>query len=376
MDSVLTSLGLNRAAPNPADFNAASDIGKQLTTVKGNINTTLSTIGAAITAGKAMGMNNGTINTLSSLETKTQALLTNNDMTPAALERQRAIIQAELVATQASVATTKYNELLAAVIASHMTVSTRVAQVANDTTISEPLLADYKTLLTDVSGTIDLVKATNPGTMGSTLPKTADGILYYVPPSGMTTPDDAKNRLYDLDTRYDQNQSGEFNWSRMYQKAYKFFFTTFVSVMFGILTVISILLGGIVTSNAYISEWVGNRIYYFIYGGLLFPLTIAYGIFYTPYWQAYILPITEYVATTTPLSGGSIPVTTTAHAAPVDHTSLFQYVRVGATPTDVQTSNRKMLRMLCLIDLILFTGFTAMYGYTDKILNARFWTAR
>jgi hypothetical protein len=257
-------------------------------------------------------------------------------------------------------------------------VSTRVAQVTNDTTISDPILAEYKTLLSDVSGTIDMVKATNPATMGSTLPTTSDGIIYYVPPSGMTTPEDATSRLYDLDTKYDQNQSGEFNWSRMYQKAYKFFFTTFVSVMFGVLTVLSIILGGIVTSNAYISEWVGNRIYYFIYGGLLFPLTIAYGIFYTPYWQAYILPITEYVATTTTTPtvtvGGSMA--TPMNPALVDHTSLFQYVRVGATPTDIQTSNRKMLRMLCLIDLILFAGFSAMYGYTDKILQASFWTAR
>ena len=371
MDSILAQLGLNRTAANPADFTAASNIGKQLDAVKSQISSTLNVINTTISGFKLMGVNNSILDTLKSLQTKLQALLTKV-ASPADLQKEWAHLNSELRSIQQSVATTKYNKMLQGVQESYSTVSKRVKEVESDKNITRELLLEYKTLLNDVSGSIAAVILTDPSKPDSNLPTNENGVFtHYVAPSGITTPENASDRLYDLDTKYDQIQTGTYNWRRLYVKIYKFFFTTFVEIMFYILIVCSMILAGTVCANTYISEkWIGNRIYYFMFGGaLFFYLIIPIGIFKTPYWRSYLIPLYENVhAVASDITGG----TNTPHVireSVQDKTGAFTYEPMGATPTPLQESNKKLLRMLCIADTILLYGFGAMYGLTDKILG-------
>jgi hypothetical protein len=376
MDSILSTLGLGNRAVNPADYNTSSEIGKQLAAVKSQINGTLNTITAAISGFKLLGVNNNIITTLQGLQTQAQTLVTKV-ASPAELQKEWANIQSSLVNLQLSAASAKYNDLLNSVRLSYTTVSNRVGQVALDSNITPELLSDYNTLLNDVSGTVLAVLNTNPVTMGSTLPKTVDGIMYYVAPSDITTPAAAADRLYDLDTRYDQLQTGQFNWRRFYTKIYNYIITKFIPLMFIVLIILSMILAGIVSANSNIGDWEGGRIFSFVYGGLLllpltihkallvFPIYILRGIINPPYWYSYLIPIYKHEAiVTTPTGSGMNGGSTTP--PPPDNTSLFTYDLVGSTPTATQTSNKNTLRTLCIIDLILLLGFGSMYGYTVK----------
>jgi hypothetical protein len=52
----------------------------------------------------------------------------------------------------------------------------------------------------------------------------------------------------------------------------------------------AIILGGTIMSHVFIEESLPYRLYYFVYGAALFPFSIIYGIFYTPFWRSTIFP--------------------------------------------------------------------------------------
>jgi hypothetical protein len=56
--------------------------------------------------------------------------------------------------------------------------------------------------------------------------------------------------------------------------------------------VIGALLGGILASNLYVNEpfWL-MRVYYFIYGGTFFPLTMLYSLFRPPFIFSTLIPL-------------------------------------------------------------------------------------
>jgi len=373
MDSILGLLGLNKAATSPADFTAASVIGTQVTAVKSQINTTLNVISTAISGFNLLGVNNSILDTLKSLQTRTQDLL-KKVASPADLQKEWAHINSELLSVQQSVAVSKYNKLLDSVKNSYTTVSNRVKEVSADKNISATLLSEYKLLQEDVSGSIGSVILTNPVTSGNPQPRLQDGVFtYYVPPSDITTPASASDRLYDLDTKYDQEQTGVFNWRRLYVKLYKYVMNSFIPISLLIIVIFSMLLSGVVCANySYtIERWEILRVFYFIMGGLFgFWIVPFIGIFKTPYMYSYLIPMypatSEQTAASTPtnvMSGGTTPL------QPHSQMSLFTYESVGTTPTAVQTSNKNMLRMLCILDTILMYGFFTTYVNTNNILN-------
>jgi len=373
MDSILGVLGLNKAATSPADFTAASVIGTQVAAVKSQINTTLNTINTAISGFKLLGVNNSILDNLKSLQTRIQDLL-KKVASPADLQKEWAHINSELSAVQQSVAVSKYNKLLQSVKNSYTTVSNRVKEVSADKNISATLLSEYKTLREDVSGSIASVILTNPTTSGNPKPKIQDGVFtYYVPPSDITTPESASDRLYDLDTKYDQQQTGVFNWRRLYVKVYKYVMNSFIPISLLIIIILSMLLSGVVCANySYtIEKWEVLRVFYFIAGGLFgFWIVPIIGIFKTPYMYSYLIPmypaINVQTVVSTPtnvMSGGTTPLQTPSQM------SLFTYESVGTPPTEQQTSNKNMLRMLCILDTILMYGFFTTYVNTNNILN-------
>jgi hypothetical protein len=55
--------------------------------------------------------------------------------------------------------------------------------------------------------------------------------------------------------------------------------------------IIGFILGGIVMSNNYIEKSVNMRLFYFVYGAALFPISLLYGIVNTPTWHSTIIPL-------------------------------------------------------------------------------------
>jgi len=90
------------------------------------------------------------------------------------------------------------------------------------------------------------------------------------------------------------------------------------------------IFGGIVVSNTYIEESFLIRVFYFIYGAALFPISLIYGIFYTPTWHSALFPLFEKTKANIP---------------------LFSYKK--PTALDPSGGNKFPLMICCIINLLL-----------------------
>ena len=61
----------------------------------------------------------------------------------------------------------------------------------------------------------------------------------------------------------------------------------FVTIIFGM------ILGGIVMSHTFIETPLMYRLYYFMYGAAMFPMSLAYGVYDPPIWRAALFPLFE-----------------------------------------------------------------------------------
>jgi len=215
-------------------------------------------------------------------------------MTPAALEAKRAKIQADLIATQTTAVQEQYTTALSELQAKMKVIKERVEVVTADTTTSKGLSSQYKTLLTDISGAVSLLLASPPtfstGISGSS--GSGPAVSTYVIP---TTPSaaDFQAQLDTLDSAKDTETGGAFNYERTMRHTRWWIKTYVVTPLFAIFIALSMILAGSIASNAYITAEKGylmNRIFYFVYGALGFPLTILSACIKPPFWVSFLFP--------------------------------------------------------------------------------------
>jgi len=218
-------------------------------------------------------------------------------MSPATLEAKRAQIEADLIATQTTALQEQYTTALSELQAKMKVIKERVEVVTADKTTSEGLSTQYKALLSDISGSVSLLLASPPtfstgasGSSGSS--GSGPAISTYVIPT-TPSPEDFQARLDTLDSAKDTELGAEFNSARTMRNFRWWINTYLVTPLFGIFIALAMLLAGSIASNAYVTAEKGylmNRIFYFVYGALGFPLTILSACIKPPFWVSFLFP--------------------------------------------------------------------------------------
>jgi len=285
----LNTLGIG--APNPAAYSDAAAVASQQTQAVAGLQSTVAIANTALTLAKTSGITSPTLLKLQDISTQGNKLLSQaSTMTPATLEARRSKLESDLVTTQFTATQEQYKDAVKSTTDVYGKIATRVAEVHTDKTTSVTLLSQYDTLLTDVSGALKLLADSPPtypvpssGSSGSSPPP------YAIP----ATPTDFQDRLDTLDGLKEAEEGQGFNPNRILRRlkfwSYEYLFTA----LLGIFLFSCCLFGGIITSNMYADAeklYIGNRIFYFIYGALGFPFSILGGCIKPPFWVASIFP--------------------------------------------------------------------------------------
>ena len=308
MSSVLASLGLG--AVNPAAYFDASAVASQQKKAISSLQSTLATINTSTSVLKGVGASSTALDKISVLSDKGNTLLSKaSTMPPADLAKEIAIVSSEFMVEQYKAVKDLYDSTLKETTDIRAKISDRVTEVKQDTTTSKGLVSKYEALLKEVDDSMILLNSSPPfyieesdvGSSGSSGSKAS-----YVIPT-VPSPTEYQDKLDTLDGLKEEEEGSGFTFSRIFRKfknwAYLYLYTAFV----GIIILSSIILGGIISSNAYAeseSMYLPNRIFYFVYGALGFPLSILGGCIKPPFWVAGIFPAYARVAPKPVQSGG------------------------------------------------------------------------
>jgi hypothetical protein len=301
MATILNTLGLG--APDPASYTNAATMANQQKEAVGNLQTTVSTANTALTFAKTAGVSSDVLTKLQTTVSEGNTLLSRaGTMTPAELEAQRAKLESNAIAAQFAAIQDQYNTQLKELRDILPSIRTRVNDIREDKSTSAGLVSEYNSLLNDLSGSIALLVASPPiytVTRGGFGPASGSGSgsgsgssnAYVIPTT--STAKDYQARLDTLDGKKEKEEGTGYTWTRMW-RTFKHWVSTYLYPAFiWILVFSSAILGGIIISNAYVEveqAYLGNRLFYFIYGALGFPISIAYGCFKPPFWVAGLFP--------------------------------------------------------------------------------------
>jgi len=134
-----------------------------------------------------------------------------------------------------------------------------------------------------------------------------------------------------------------------------------------ILLVLCLWIGGTATSNAFNKKSLPVKLWYFIYGALLFQITIPiYGIFFTPSWHAWLIPFIDRTSTMNPV----IKALFGQYVVGAKQTGVSQDNAAPAAPDSGPKAtgkslidNKHALRILSIGTYILFNAFYIMIQY-------------
>lgn len=182
------------------------------------------------------------------------------------------------------------------------------------------LLAEYAALNTDVQATLD------------TAPNTDSIVL-------SNKVNEYNSRLADLSRRKDtalRGQRADVSGNFLAEVRYGFIDNIkLIALLSGT------YLGGVVASHYYIEKAWYYKLFYFVYGALLFPITVLMGIFNPPVWRAMIVPLFQRGET------GFM------NLALVNFLSLFFY---RAPSIDDSNFMRQFLRVACIVAAVIFVS--------------------
>jgi len=310
MTSILQTLGLG--PPNPAAYSDASAVASQQTQALGGLQSTVASVGTALTFAKTSGVSSSTLDSLQTISTKGNTLMSQAaTMNPATLATRTAALNSELMVAQFNALNEQYTKTLSETRAIAAIINTRVLEIRRDSTTSSGIRSQYESLLNDVSGSVTLLLASPPvytvtsTTSGSTGSSGSSSISSYVVPT-VPTAEEYQSRLDTLDGLKEQEEGSGYTFPRIWRR-FKYWCYTYLYM--GLLYVFmfsSFIMGGILSSNAYVSAepmYLPNRIFYFVYGALAFPISILAGCVKPPFWVAGLFPAYARVARTQ--SGGA-----------------------------------------------------------------------
>jgi hypothetical protein len=408
--SILSALGITQAAPPASAYADQSAETANLANAQSQLAGITTNLGLALSAAKIAGID--TTN-LDNLNAEAASLATTN-LTSAQLQAKTSALSAKLSTAQATQNAQRQADAVAAMQSAVSTIQARVAVIKRDSTTSAGLLTQYTALQKSSEDALAALKAM-PVTPSSA--NSGSGVATPVVPD----PSTFLNELDDLDTAKDAEENKTFNWTRFGKKI------TSVMMYYGtIITVgLGVIMGAIIMSNTYASDpfW-GIKLYYFIYGGAFFPLSLIYGAYNPPYWVSAILPL--YSLDPVRVQSGGVlslptftmptlpkmptasdlaeavlgrvkslvkPTDAAASAAPAARTapatlaartasaasltaptlstsdSMFGYSLVDPnTPTAAQTASRNKLRYFAIGELV-FLGISATYYGVDALIT-------
>ena len=298
LTDLLSTVGLG--APNPAAYTDATSVGAQQKAALVGLQASVAASSLALSVAKTAGVSSTTLDNLQAMTTKGSTLMSQaSTMTPAQLEAARANYDLEMTNAHFTAVQEQYTTLLNGIKAVVITIKTRVIQVRAESGLSKELVSKYEALLTDAEAAQEKLTA-SPPTLSGVTALTADttsgssgsGPPPYAIPS---VPDasDLQDRLDNLDNQEAAEMNGKFSTKRFYRQisnlASKYLYTP----LHYFIIASSMLLGGIVMSNNFVvaeQNYTQGRIFYFIYGALLFPLAVLWGCIKPPFWVAGLFP--------------------------------------------------------------------------------------
>lgn len=153
-------------------------------------------------------------------------------------------------------------------------IDTSITTIQGTTEPNEELITNYTSLKTDIETSINSASTTELTALTSKLNE-QQGTLYSLHRQKAEFMFKAKPNAYTF-ADFTQMTLGK----------------TLNTVLF-IVFCLAVVFGGTVASHYVIEKPLVYRLYYFVYGAALFPVSLAYGVFNPTYWRSTLFPLVE-----------------------------------------------------------------------------------
>ena len=302
--SMLTSIGIG--AP-PASFSDAKAAAADQQSAVGGLTTTVSGINSSLSLLTATGAPASVTGPMKDNLTSANALLKNaSSMTPAELTKKTAAIQSQHDIDTMNHANITRNQDLADLNAAQKAATKVVKSILADKKASQKTRDASVKLLTDIQdakNAISNAKFTREGFVGgSRRPAAPPGgsatgsstqtPLIYVRPEVLTS-DDIDAQINSIQDSYDDETDN--NISKLSRNGTRLYYKYVWPAIFFTVFAFCVVVAGIVSSNACLPDELYsmyNRAFYFVYGAILFPITLPmYGLLYPPEWYSTLCPL-------------------------------------------------------------------------------------
>ena len=288
--SMLTSIGIG--AP-PASFSDATKAASDQKAAVGGLTSTVTGISTSLSVLTAAGAPASVTGPMKDNLTSANALLKNaSTMTPAELMKKTAAIQSQHDIDTANQANTARNEDLAELIAAEKQATNVVKPILANNKTSQDTRDACASLIEEIQEARKIISETmftkGPADTGGS----GNNPLIYLRPD-VITPEDVDIYLSSIQDSYDDET--ENNFTKLYRNTTKLYYKYVWPAIFYTTFIGCVLIAGIVSSNACLPTElysVYNRAFYFIYGAILFPITLPmYSILKPPEWYSTICPL-------------------------------------------------------------------------------------
>lgn len=302
--SMLTSIGIG--AP-PASFSDATTAAANQRAAVGGLTTTVSGINTSLSLLTATGAPASVTGPMKDTLASGNALLNNaSSMTPAELTKKTGELQSQQDINKMNHATTMRNQDLADLTAAEKAAIKIIKPILADKITSQATRDACVRLLEDIQDAKRAISRTKFkgegfGGRGSrrlgSRARNASGSVSETPPvyirPDVLTPDDVDIYINSIQDAYDDETDN--NLRKLSRNATNLYTKYVWPAIFFSVFAFCVVLGGILSSNACLPNElysVYNRAFYFIYGAILFPITLPmYGILYPPEWYSTICPL-------------------------------------------------------------------------------------
>lgn len=324
MSQILQNLGIQigSGTPDPAKLLNQQAVDNQLKVVKNQLSSVINSIDLASKAGQLIGLSQPYIDKLNGIKEKGKGLIDQPNMTPDQLYTKMKGLDAEYKTALAE-QEKKADDMRAQKAKQALdTVRARVREVEADPSTSKALKEKFQLLLIDAETmykTIEVAIAAAKEVQevaikegfqaaGTALQQNLNTALPNVQISDSVfqeSPDSVLDRLQRLNLEKEAEEEKTFDIRRATRRFFLYFKNTFwyISLVF------ASLVGGMILSNFYVEEpfW-AIKIYYFLIGAVLFPISLLIGVVSPPPMYSYLIPLVEVggeVNVPQPMKGGA-----------------------------------------------------------------------
>lgn len=299
--SMLTSIGIG--AP-PASVSDAKKAAKDQQAAVGDLTSAVSGMNTSLSVLTATGAPASVTGPIKDNLTSANTLLSNaSSMTPAELTKKTAEIQSQHEIDKMNHANITRKKDIADLTVEQKAATKIVKKILADKRTSQDTRDSCTRLLTEIQEakkaiisakfTKEAITKEEFAVGGSRRPRNAsDKPLKYARPD-VLTPEDIEISVNIIQDSYDDETDN--NLGKLYRNGMRLFNKYVWPAIFFTLFAFCVIVAGIVSSNACLPNELYsayNRVYYFIYGAILFPITLPmYGVMYPPEWYSTFCPI-------------------------------------------------------------------------------------